>query len=318
MSAHFPLKHSARSYGPGAAAPGETAARVTVSHGQHLRVRTAEGRELAVRGAARAERVVCGDRVRLQADARHDQWHLLATEPRSTALYRSNARGQAEPLAANLSLLLVVLAPQPQPDLFIVDRYLAAARCEGLATQVLVNKSDLLIGPELQAEIATLGSAGYVCHTVSAQDGTGLPDLASLLGQHTAMLVGQSGTGKSSLLRALVGDTDIAIGSLARDRTGRHTTTATRLYELPSGGELIDSPGVRDFAPALDRLEPRALGFVEIEQLAPQCRFADCAHMREPDCAVRAALNSRIGARRYESYRRLRRLYDRLYATRVR
>lgn len=318
MSAHFPLKHSARSYGPTAGEPGETAARVTVTHGQSVHARTAEGRELTVHGAARAARLVCGDRVRLRADTRHGQWRWLATEPRTSALYRSNARGQTEPLAANLSLLLVVVAPQPRPDLFIVDRYLAAARCEQLAALVLVNKSDLPIDPGLQAEIATLGAAGYACHTLSAQHGTGLAALTSLLSAHTAMLVGQSGTGKSSLLRALVADAQIAIGSLARDRTGRHTTTATRLYTLPQGGEMIDSPGVRDFAPALERLEPRALGFVEIEQLAGQCRFADCAHMREPDCAVRAALDGGIGARRYESYRRLRRLYDRLYAARVR
>jgi ribosome biogenesis GTPase / thiamine phosphate phosphatase len=321
MSTRFPLKRSARSYAgqpmPPAREAGETAARVTVTHGQSVRARTAAGGEVQMRGTARTQRVVCGDRVRLRPDAAHGQWRLIATEPRSTVLCRSNARGDAEPLAANLSLLLVVLAPQPQPDLFIVDRYLSAARCEQLAAMVLVNKSDLSIDAGLQAEMTALDAAGYACQRVSAQHGTGLAALASLLSGHTAMLVGQSGTGKSSLVRALAGDLQIAIGSLARDDTGRHTTTATRLYALPQGGELVDSPGVRDFAPALTRLEPRTLGFVEIEQLAAHCRFTDCAHMREPDCAVRAAIGTRIGARRYESYRRLRRLHDRLCAGRV-
>lgn len=303
---------------PPAGEAGEIAARVIVTHGQSVRARTAAGPEVEMRGTARTQRVVCGDRVRLRPDALHGQWRLIATEPRSTVLYRSNARADAEPLAANLSLLLVVLAPQPRPDLFIVDRYLAAARCEQLAAMVLVNKSDLSIDAGLQAEMTALETAGYACQRVSAQHGTGLATLAALLCDHTAMLVGQSGTGKSSLVRALTGDMHIAIGSLARDDTGRHTTTATRLYALPQGGELVDSPGVRDFAPALARLPPHTLGFIEIEQLAAHCRFSDCVHMREPDCAVRAAVGSGIGTRRYESYRRLRRLHDRLCAGRAR
>ena len=126
------------------------------------------------------------------------------------------------------------------------------------------------------------------------------------------MLVGQSGVGKSSLLQPLVPHSDAAVGDLIRDDEGRHTTSTTRLYRLPGGGEIIDAPGVRDFAPAIDRLEPRALGFVDVESLASQCRFADCRHLREPGCAVRAALGATLSARRYESYRRLRRLYDRL------
>jgi len=126
------------------------------------------------------------------------------------------------------------------------------------------------------------------------------------------MLVGQSGTGKSSLLRALLPHAEAAIGSLARDQTGRHTTTATRLYELARDAALMDSPGVRDFAPAVERLSPDTLGFIELETLASTCRFADCLHLQEPDCAVRAALGTQLSARRYESYRRLRRLYQRL------
>jgi ribosome biogenesis GTPase len=107
-------------------------------------------------------------------------------------------------------------------------------------------------------------------------------------------MVGQSGVGKSSLLRALVPDSDAAIGTLVRDRCdGRHTTTASWLYALPQGGALIDSPGVRDFAPAIDRLHDADLGFTEIAALSAHCRFGDCRHMREPDCAVRAAAGAR-------------------------
>ena len=102
-----------------------------------------------------------------------------------------------------------------------------------------------------------------------------------------------------------------------REEEGRHTTTAARLYDLPHGAALIDSPGVRDFAPAVQALDERSLGFIEVERLAAGCRFADCRHMREPGCAVQAAAESgAMPARRYESYRRLRRLYEELTAAR--
>ena len=110
---------------------------------------------------------------------------------------------------------------------------------------------------------------------------------------------------------------EVVIGELMREEEGRHTTTASRMFTLPGGGWLIDSPGVRDFAPAVDHLEPRTLGFPEVAQLAPGCRFADCRHMREPSCAVRAALEAgTLHPRRYESYRRLRRLQEDLIAAR--
>jgi ribosome biogenesis GTPase / thiamine phosphate phosphatase len=288
-----------------------------VTHRRLLRVRTEEGREAVARPARRELSIVCGDFVRCELDARHDELNVVAVEPRTSALYRTNARGGSELIAANLSLLLVVVAPLPRPDFFVVDRYLCAAQCGGLAAAVVLNKSELPIEADIEQELAAYGAAGYRCLRVSAQQQTALDALLAWLPQRTAMLVGQSGVGKSSLLRKLVPDSDVPIGELIRDDEGRHTTTATRLYEVPGGGEIIDSPGVRDFAPAIDRLERSDLGFLEIEQLAAQCRFADCRHMHEPDCAVRTAVGTALSARRYESYRRLRRLYERLSAERL-
>ncbi|HEY7929055.1 MAG TPA: ribosome small subunit-dependent GTPase A [Steroidobacteraceae bacterium] len=291
-------------------APGQRA-RVCVTHGRHLRVRTLQGEEIAARPAQRQLRLVCGDWVQVAYDPQHGEMRVLAVEPRSGVLYRSNARGGGELIAANLSLLLVMFAPVPQPDLFVVDRYLCAAHSAGIAAQVLLNKCELA-DESLRAQLAVFASAGYRCLEVSAHAGIGTQTLREALPGQTAMLVGQSGTGKSSLLRALIPGADSAVGSLARDQTGRHTTTATRLYALPREAQLLDSPGVRDFAPAIERLPRDTLGFVEIETLAPGCRFADCLHMQEPDCAVRAALGTQLAQRRYESYRRLRRLYQRL------
>jgi len=282
-----------------------------------LHVRTEDGREAVARPARRELSIVCGDFVRCELDARHGELNVVAVEPRKSALYRTNARGGSELIAANLSLLLVVVAPLPRPDFFVVDRYLCAAQCGGLAAAVVLNKSELPVDGEIARELAAFSAAGYRCLRVSAQQEAAMDELSAWLPDQTAMLVGQSGVGKSSLLRKLVPASDAPIGELIRDDEGRHTTTATRLYEVPGGGEIIDSPGVRDFAPAIDRLERSDLGFREIESLAPQCRFADCRHLHEPDCAVRAAAGAAFSARRYESYRRLRRLYERLSADRV-
>jgi ribosome biogenesis GTPase len=292
-------------------------ARVTVTHRRLLHVRCADGREAVARPARRELSIVCGDFVHCQLDQRHDELNVVAVEPRSSALYRTNARGGSELIAANLSLLLVVAAPLPQPDFFVVDRYLCAAQCAGVAAAVVLNKSELAIDADIERELANYSVAGYRCLRVSALQHGAMAALSALLPQQTAMLVGQSGVGKSSLLRQLVPGSEAAIGELIRDDEGRHTTTATRLYQVAGGGEIIDSPGVRDFAPAIDRLNGSDLGFPEIEALAPRCRFADCRHLREPDCAVRAAIGTGCSERRYESYRRLRRLYERLSAERL-
>jgi len=292
-------------------------ARVTVTHRRLLHVRTADGREAVARPARRELSIVCGDFVQCELDAHHDELNVIAVEPRTSALYRANVRGGSELIAANLSLLLVVVAPLPRPDFFVVDRYLCAAQCGGLAAAVVLNKSELPVDGDIAQELVAYTAAGYRCLRVSARQQSSMAELSACLPDQTAMLVGQSGVGKSSLLRQLVPASDAPIGELIRDDEGRHTTTATRLYEVPGGGQIIDSPGVRDFAPAIERLERSDLGFREIAALAPQCRFADCRHLHEPDCAVRAASGATLSPRRYESYRRLRRLYERLSAERV-
>jgi ribosome biogenesis GTPase len=286
-------------------------ARVTAVHGRSLRVRVG-GDSLLARPARRDLTPGCGDDVDCVYDSRHEQVLITAIARRRSALYRTSARGSAELVAANITLLVAVMAEPPDADCFIVDRYLAAARCEGIQAVIVGNKAELGFTDAIAAELAGFNAIGYTCVAASAATGTGLPALQALFPGHVGMLVGQSGVGKSSLLRALVPDCDAAVGGLIREREGRHTTTTARLYSLPTGGELIDSPGVRDFAPAIERLDTGTLGFIEVERLASQCRFADCRHMQEPGCAVRDAIGGTVSPRRYESYRRLRRLYERL------
>lgn len=292
-------------------------AQVTAVFGRNLLVRDRAGAEYRARVRGRRLAVVCGDEVVCERDATHGEVHVTEARPRRTALYRSNLRGEAEPVLANLSRLFVVLAPLPVPDLFVVDRYVSAATSAGITPMLVLNKKDLGIGSELQAELNAYAAADVATLTCSAHSGEGTEALIDAAANTIAALVGQSGVGKSSLIRRLVPGAEVEVGELMRDEEGRHTTTASRMFPLPHGGQLIDSPGVRDFAPAIDALDPRNLGFTEVARLAPQCRFQDCQHLREPHCAVRAAAEAgTLHPRRYESYRRLRRLYEDLIRAR--
>ena len=290
-------------------------AEVIAAYGRHLRVRKG-AQELRARPSGRRLSIVCGDRVKCELDRKHDEVLITEVLPRRTLLARANLRGESEPVVANITRLVVVLAPVPRPDFFVIDRYLCAATAAGIAGAIAVNKSDLgdqVLGPELDA----LGAAGYPRVQCSARAGHGLDELRALLATGVSVLVGQSGVGKSSLVRALLPEQDIATGELMREEEGRHTTTASSAYPLAPSGTLIDSPGVRDFAPAIDHLDERTLGFPEVASRAGGCRFLDCRHMQEPGCAVIAAVETReMSARRYESYRRLRRLYSDLIEAR--
>jgi ribosome biogenesis GTPase / thiamine phosphate phosphatase len=288
-------------------------ARVIAVFGRDVLVRDAEGKESRARVRGRRLAVVCGDDVLCELDPAHDEVNISEARPRRTALYRSNLRGMAEPVVANVSQLFVVLAPKPAADFFVVDRYLAAATSAGILGTLVLNKRDLPMSEQMQTELAAYERAGMATISCSARSGDGVPVLIDRCANQVAVLVGQSGVGKSSLVRRLIPDAVVEVGELVREEEGRHTTTTSRLFDLGNGGQLIDSPGVRDFAPAIERLDARDLGFVEVAHLAPECRFQDCLHMKEPNCAVRAAVESgALHARRYESYRRLRRLYEEL------
>jgi|HubBroStandDraft_1064217.scaffolds.fasta_scaffold155783_2 ribosome biogenesis GTPase len=289
-------------------------ARIIAAYGRHLVVRDAQGQERAARPFGRKLQVVCGDQVTCELDAHHDEAHVTGVLARDSCLYRSNLRADEEPVVANLTLMLVTLAPLPVPDLFVIDRYLAAAASAGIRATLVLNKSELPWPAQLQQELAAYNQVGYTHLPVSVKTDAGMAALRAACAGDIAAFVGQSGVGKSSLIARLVPEADIRTGELVlRTQEGTHTTTASHLYDLAGGGHLIDSPGVRDFAPALSRLEPTSLGFLEVAQRAPHCRFDDCRHLKEPACAVRAASEcGDISARRYESYRRLRRLFETL------
>jgi ribosome biogenesis GTPase len=286
---------------------------VLASYGRGALVQSGE---IAVHCAlkGRKQRVVCGDRVTWTSSAPEGGATLESIEPRRNLIERIDARGRGEPVAANVDRLGLVLAPEPEPDWFLADRYWAAARLKDVEAFVIVNKSDLGVAA-LQSELATYRALELACLEISALTGEGIAALRGALGTGTTLLVGQSGVGKSSLINALVPDAAAQTAELTREVEGRHTTTTSRRYRLESAADaaVIDAPGVRDFAPPASMVRAAELGFVEIHRFAAGCRFNDCRHLEEPGCAVRSAvLEERIAARRYESYRRLRRVYEKL------
>ncbi|MEO8315425.1 MAG: ribosome small subunit-dependent GTPase A [Pseudomonadota bacterium] len=293
-------------------------AEVIAMYGRHLLLRDASGTHRKARPVGRQLEIVCGDRVQCRAEG--EKLLVESVLARSSFLRRSTLRGLSEPLAANLSQLAVIVAPVPAPDLFMIDRYLCAAASAPMHAIIVLNKSDLADAANVRQELEQYAALGYEVLQVSANPDApaNLAPLQRALRDQTTILVGQSGVGKSSLTRLCTSDaSDIVVGGLMREEEGRHTTTASRLYDCDTGGRIIDSPGVRDFAPAIDDLERTTLGFREVSELAAQCRFQDCSHMQEPHCAVRGAVEAgTMQPRRYESYRRLRRLYDELWAKR--
>lgn len=252
---------------------------------------------------------VCGDVIGWRRDSASLEPQIESIEPRRNCLERIDSRGRPEPVAANIDRVAIVVAPEPRPDWFLVDRYWAAALHHGIEAILLVNKCDLA-ADGMAEEIACLQGLGLPCLTLSCRTGEGIDVLRAATGTGATLIVGQSGVGKSSLVNRLAPEAAATTATLGRDREGRHTTTTARRYSLSDRAAIVDAPGVRDFAPParLDRAAEH--GFVEIRSRSADCRFADCRHLEEPDCAVRSALSRQeISARRYESYRRLARLY---------
>lgn len=287
----------------------QTPGLVITHSGRDLIVEDAQGGLHLCSARKRLGRIVCGDRVRWQPTA-PGQGVVTHLEARTSLLARPDARGNERPLAANLDQLVVVCAPEPPLSEGLIDRYLVAAELIGVRALVLVNKADLLAPAaraQLEERLAAFAALGYGVRFSSACDATQATTLMPHFNGHTSILVGQSGVGKSSLVRLLLPDVDIRIGRLSvASGLGRHTTTETTLYHLPGGGDLIDSPGVRDFQ--LWQATPADLqrGFRELASYAGQCRFHNCRHHNEPGCAVAAAVASgAVDARRLASYRTL-------------
>jgi len=269
--------------------------RVVVRHGQNVIVRKKDGSDVHCLFRQNLGEVVCGDRVLWQATD-NQQGVVVALHPRDTSLSRPDYSGRDKPIAANITQLIVVLAPEPEPSGYLLDQYLIAAERVGVQASICLNKADLMDEQQqsdFRQRFGHYEKIGYPLVQISAKTEQGLQPLLERLKDNINILVGQSGVGKSSLINALLPSIDIEEGKLS-DSTGlgKHTTSAATLYPLASGGEIIDSPGVRSFR--LGKIERRELeyGFPELRELIGTCKFNNCAHKDEPGCAVKAALEN--------------------------
>ncbi len=264
--------------------------------------------------------VSVGDLVELERVG--DEMRIVRLRARSGALSRHGVSKRREQvIVANVDQVAVVVSvTAPDPDFLMVDRLLALAALSGIDAFLVVNKTDLA---EPVPDAASSGAAagkpapgdgleqyaalGVETLRTSVESRAGLEALSERLAGRITVLSGQSGVGKSSLLNALVPELDLRVGEISERRgRGRHTTVASALYRYPGGGYVADTPGLQYLA--LWELDPAELsgGFVEIAAMSDACRFADCRHRVEPDCAVRAAVeDGTIGRRRLESYLRL-------------
>ena len=281
-------------------------ATVTATYSRRMRLRLDDGGDVEARIKGKRLKVVCGDRVETKPLPNETDWLITRILERRNELTRPNMRGQVEVLAANIDYLLVVAAAEPKPDWFIVDRYLCAAELMDIDAGILFNKIDL-VSEYPEQELRVYRRMGYDVECCSATTGAGMDEVRTLLKQHCSIIVGQSGVGKSSIINELVGDAVQPTSEISgKTREGRHTTVNSAMIPLPGGGNIIDSPGVRDYAPALGDAAAAAQGFREIRSAAQGCRFANCQHLREPGCAVKDDVESgAISARRYESLKRI-------------
>jgi len=283
-----------------------TTALVVATYSRRMLLQLSDGRRVDARIKGKRIKPVCGDRVEAEPLPDEPDWMITAICSRRNQLTRPNLRGKVEVLAANIDRLLVMAAPAPEPDWSIVDRYLCAAELIDASAAVVFNKNDLQGDESVDQVLDDYARIGYRTVRCSAKTGHNIEAVNALLRDGVSIIVGQSGVGKSSLINRLLQDERLRVASISdKSREGRHTTVNSALLQLPDGGAVIDSPGVRDYAPALQPDEV-VVGYREIAAAGQGCRFANCRHLREPGCAVKLAVEEgAISRRRYDSYRHL-------------
>ncbi|MBL0352667.1 MAG: ribosome small subunit-dependent GTPase A [Dechloromonas sp.] len=278
--------------------------RVVAAHGRQYVVELDNGTLLPCFPRGKRSDISCGDRVDVQRTS-DDQGVIEAIQPRTSLLYRSNVVRQ-KLIAANVDQIVIVVATEPAFSDELVTRALLAAESEEIEPLIVLNKCDLSERvPAARAQLAVFATLGYRVVELSARDHA--EDLRPELHGYTSVLVGQSGMGKSTLVNALVPEAQAATREIsAALDSGKHTTTHATLYHLDPDSALIDSPGLQEFGLGhLDRQEIE-YAFREFRPYLGKCRFRDCHHNREPDCALIAAVDAgNIDKRRFAIYHRI-------------
>ena len=242
---------------------------------------------------------VAGDKILFQK-TKHDDAIVTAIYPRDNELKR-----QDKLIAANIDQLWLVVAIEPHYEFELIDRYLIMAENSNLPIGIIVNKIELSSNKsKTENDFLNYQSLGYDVHFLSVKKQINLDFFKEQLVNKSHIFLGQSGVGKSSLINSLIPDLQLRVNEISsKSKLGKHTTTNTTIYHIPSGGDLIDSPGVREFQlDSLTELEIKS-GFKEFRALSDACRFRDCRHINEPNCAVKESLDQgKINPNRYQSY----------------
>jgi ribosome biogenesis GTPase / thiamine phosphate phosphatase len=287
--------------------PLEQTGLIIAYHGNSVAVELNDGQVFPCKLRRNQTLPVVGDEVLCQIG--EDQTvKVSAILPRRSLLVRGGGKGGAvKPIAANIDRLIIVMAPQGFSQV-LLDRYLIAAELLSIHPLIIMNKIDLISEIEESVLWQTLNAyenLPYDILRVSAHSGVGMQNLSAYLHAKTAVFVGPSGVGKSSLI-SLLAEEAVRTRAVSPKGTGKHTTTDTRLYHLPHGGQVIDSPGVRDFSLWPVSRQEVIKGFKELKPYLQACRFRDCLHVAEPGCLVKeAVLRGEISVSRYEAYQAL-------------
>ena len=278
--------------------------RIVAAHGRQYRVELADGQVLPCFPRGKKSEVACGDDVDIERSGA-DQGVIAAVRPRRSLLYRSNEIRQ-KLIAANVDQLVVVVATEPAFSDELVTRALVAAESEEISPLIVLNKCDLIEQLDAARERLTMFvDQGYRVLELCARDHA--EDLRPALAGRTSVLVGQSGMGKSTLVNALVPGAAAATREISSALdSGKHTTTHACLYPLDGESQIIDSPGLQEFGLAHLEIPAIEAAFPEFAPWLGKCRFRNCHHDQEPDCALHAAVAAgAVDASRFTAYHRI-------------
>jgi len=251
--------------------------------------------------------LVCGDKIVWYENELNE---AIAIEllPRHGLLTRSTQHAAEKLIAANVDIAFIIMSHKPAFKTALLDRYIAACELAEIQVSIVFNKIDSINASELddfKAILSPYQQIGYPLHYISVKQMSGIDSFKKTVHNKTGVLVGQSGVGKSSILRALFPEANPKIGEIStKTNKGKHTTTYSELYTLDASSFLIDSPGIREFGLNIDDPYSLALGFRDFQPYLGQCQFRDCKHTSEPKCAIKQAVKEQnITQQRWDSYK---------------
>lgn len=289
---------------------------VITNFGKRLLVENEQGEVFNCAVRQHLGKLVAGDYVSWQRDIEPQSGVVISAQSRTQELSRPGFRSQKRMVAANINLLGIVAPIEPGVHPDMIDRYLVAAQQLNLPCILIINKMDLILSEQHWEAIETILipyiALGLHILPLSSETAQGLDELRDELSDKNAVFVGPSGAGKSSLIQALIPDIDIKINQLSESTgLGKHTTTNSILYHLPlhkgKNGNIIDSPGVRQFSPSPCELHELEQTYSDFGPFLGKCKFHNCTHTTEPNCAIQEAVETgQIHYTRFQSFQRLR------------